>query len=1033
MPFVLMLGALGAACADEDVLSDVDQSVDVGFNEPHDPHNVPMDRIVGAVVCQSPALGGACQRIIGVSPDLQGEDWTATKTPMRDTISSIQLAPGYEATLCTGIGLNGTCQTFTRNSAGAGAGAHSNLAVAVDNRVRSFDVRLAGHAPAKVMVCYGALARQCAAIRSSILDLAGQTFPNGASIDDTIQSWVLAPGVKAKVCELRAFGGACTEHEQPSDRPPFELIHGAPIDMDWTISSIDITSIGASFAAVHACRDRDLRGYCTPFASSHPDLALLRWPDGTSMAASVSSLWVAPRTRASACSGRLSGTCRVLRGTWNLADQALDDRLTSIEVVPDGLEPSGAIACTNRDLGGDCRSLFDHDTLNLSVTPWGERSWDNVLSSVALAPQRAVRLCDGRGLAGPCTTIPAAAGAQSVNLGAAIDNRTTSFTVRQDALFVCQDPDFVGPCRSFAAGDARMSFSDLRWSTGGTIDFAGGGISSIAVMAGHDVQLCTAGRLGGDCRPFEGGALGTQHSLAGDALDNRIASFTFGAFLDAPRVHVCKNADLTGPCRGFHHSRLELTGTFADGSSIATAQSLRAGSRIRVCPAIRLGGACRELAATATARVADLFAGPARSFEVLLGTPGHLFVCRSADARGPCVAAGEPTSEWGVSPRPAWSEVDGYVTTGDHGIVATTAGSLFVAAGFRGVGCAGDAFAAPCTTVLGAAAANLPPNTGVRSAEVRRVIARGQPAAHAPFPAGSATRWSEGTQGVAHDADSWYFTSIETEYGNPGLPYVHKVALRDVGTDRGRITRALPSFWDNYYAPICRHVGDPAFHGGRLFLPVDDCEDGDGARLFVYNSNLVYLGAYLLEGLDQASWVAIDPQTGRAVVPRNATTLAVFEAPGPLANGITRVLAADYDVALELPPGMNRFSWTQGGEFSSSGKLYIVNENLERVDGGDDFRFFADPGIFVYQLAGPRAVFDQFIPVPNYDPEWDGTSNRFAELEGITLWDLPVMNVDGGTLRGQIHYVLLENCGAPAVCGSDESFLHHVSLPAGTL
>ena len=269
--------------------------------------------------------------------------------------------------------------------------------------------------------------------------------------------------------------------------------------------------------------------------------------------------------------------------------------------------------------------------------------------------------------------------------------------------------------------------------------------------------------------------------------------------------------------------------------------------------------------------------------------------------------------------------------------------------------------------------------------------------------------WSHEAQGVTHDVDSWYIATQDA------LFKYHVTA----DLEHCRYTRrvGLPS-WTGPGCPTerceCGHFGDPAFHDGELFVPLEKCvaRTAGGSvksrlrdRVFVYNRDLTVTRIGTLNGEVQydASWVSIDPATG--LLWSGPTDMALINVYSPSFDGHS-TLELLYTIPLD-----GTYPGVQGVAFDGQGGFYLSSFNQEDSGQSGVYVFFLDStsaSLAPRQFIPPRGGYNQGFG------SWD-------EMEGVTFWDVDPLGAPG--IRGQLHWIVLDNDA-----DQDDVTFEHVSL-----
>lgn len=243
------------------------------------------------------------------------------------------------------------------------------------------------------------------------------------------------------------------------------------------------------------------------------------------------------------------------------------------------------------------------------------------------------------------------------------------------------------------------------------------------------------------------------------------------------------------------------------------------------------------------------------------------------------------------------------------------------------------------------------------------------------YPRFQAAPWaSDGVQGIAHDADHWYLTSTRR---------IWKIPLSEP-LARSRASGVVP--FEGRYT----HLGDPDFHEGVLFVPLEGDRLGGPPAIGALRPDLSPIGVQPLHGVEHAPWCAVHPQTGRLYTSNfSANRVHVFRVELSAEHfGLVheRDLTLVYADGPDPQPLRGRVPHIQGGAVSSSGKLYLATNHQKT----GIVVFDAETGAWIGQ-----------VPIA-YKPSWSLLVHQ--EVEGIDLLDLDAGHVPAMT--GQLHVLL---------------------------
>ncbi len=277
------------------------------------------------------------------------------------------------------------------------------------------------------------------------------------------------------------------------------------------------------------------------------------------------------------------------------------------------------------------------------------------------------------------------------------------------------------------------------------------------------------------------------------------------------------------------------------------------------------------------------------------------------------------------------------------------------------------------------------------------------------FPSVQRDWTSDNVQGVAHDANNWFFTTTK---------YLLKFPVSfDLSTNANFLPKATrppgvlvvpipPALQQAGYV----HCGDLEQVGGFLFVPVEFTAN-PGIAVF-RAADLKYIG---LKKTHQkfSPWVAFNPQdnmlynsdetiSSKKGLYRYKLDLNALRGKNP---DVERAITFHDTVYLLEKDGspLNRAlgNYIQGGVFSPWGDLFIVNgrgaESVEAVRGGIH-RFGPDRKLISESQNGSGCFNYEYHP--NIGQAWE-------EPEGIDWWDRDV-GIKSPGIKGQLHVILID-------------------------
>jgi hypothetical protein len=273
--------------------------------------------------------------------------------------------------------------------------------------------------------------------------------------------------------------------------------------------------------------------------------------------------------------------------------------------------------------------------------------------------------------------------------------------------------------------------------------------------------------------------------------------------------------------------------------------------------------------------------------------------------------------------------------------------------------------------------------------------------------------WTEAVNGVARDANFWYFTQQHALVKVPVTTGLDQ-NLKDnsevvfVGDENNE---TMPVWIPTNYV----HMGDCDAYNGKLYIPVESDGKKRPALYVEVNASDLSLsssGTNPDSTVVDAPWVAINPKNGFLYTSDfNTNFIRVYSISH---QGQQLVLTEQSHVNLLDQQGKPLTVYRiQGGAFSPSGKLYLSSD-----DAPDFGKPAIDHGIYGFQI-GPNTARLQVHKVTPVNYADVVGANSGDEIQGITIWD---MTWPSGN-RNQIHHVTLDKD-----LGTDEITFRHYAL-----
>lgn len=276
--------------------------------------------------------------------------------------------------------------------------------------------------------------------------------------------------------------------------------------------------------------------------------------------------------------------------------------------------------------------------------------------------------------------------------------------------------------------------------------------------------------------------------------------------------------------------------------------------------------------------------------------------------------------------------------------------------------------------------------------------------------------WSDGAQGIAHDATHWYLAQqgglwrvpVSVDLGSltfntPGISYVPLSSIPQLTGDG----------YDHLGDLVCyEHEGN-----GYVLVPIE-ADSRAGVAVFRAGPTLAYIDHINLfpdaeSRQSHWSWAAVDPE-GRLYSSNfdDVDRLFRYQVDWAHLDSTDELLISNSsaeEILLHSGEGVLTLSKVQGGEFTPGGELLYMLTGYPLTDSdGHGLHVFETSGFF--RVAGSSnglGPFNyEFSPITGDEPE------------GVTIWDLE------GTAsphRGQMHALLLDN----EVGDTDKVYVKH--------
>lgn len=270
------------------------------------------------------------------------------------------------------------------------------------------------------------------------------------------------------------------------------------------------------------------------------------------------------------------------------------------------------------------------------------------------------------------------------------------------------------------------------------------------------------------------------------------------------------------------------------------------------------------------------------------------------------------------------------------------------------------------------------------------------------YPNGKETKWSNKCQGVTHDTEHWYITQtlqIWKIHASTDLDFSKKPSTAQV--------LLLPDHLQNAGYD---HFGDLDYWEGYLFISLENKSKKIPPAIALWDANnFDYCSMAILPNLIKKDipWCAIHPLEGTLFTSDFKCKGELYEYDFSISKNKILELKLLRTIFLKDKEGIPlNIKRVQGGVFSKKNKLFYLSSDGDKQGG-----------IYVFETEQFKLV--EHIHVP-YDPGFP----NIHEVEGITLWDMDNLTINGAgksdKIKGQLHLIILDN----DLCNDDIYFKH---------
>lgn len=428
--------------------------------------------------------------------DGQGAWHAAVEHGAAQTFAHVRVTAGYRVTLCSEVGLAGTCARIPSALLPADlytlAQVDQTTGTSLTESLGSFLIEREDDLAAYVHACRGpSLTEACEPIAGSMWSTAKQVWDeDGTSLTASISSLLVQKS--ARICTAMGFGGQCTDLTGSGCKSPTlgqascesattSGQHDLAAPYDQAVASIDLLEGGQPARAI-ACSEPALEGDCVT-------LARIAYATPSAMGiGEVGSIGVASGQVALAhfdadfpgqpleLAGGPTGTVQSFTSGYGPKSLLIDEALK-----PMGLQ---AVVCDEIDFAGRC-AVISSARPDLFADPDPAAPW--TARSVHTVGTTWVKLCSAKHLQGTCAIAAGTyASLATLGLGTALSVDVALNSTFSARAYVCKGDNLQPPC---AGLESDLHALDGRsWSDGTSMLDS---VSSICTLPDFEATLCS--------------------------------------------------------------------------------------------------------------------------------------------------------------------------------------------------------------------------------------------------------------------------------------------------------------------------------------------------------------------------------------------------------------------------------------------------------------------------------------------------------------------------------------------------------------